>query len=256
MQFGWCGGFELAEDAAAAELDYLELQVAPLNLEAPGALEAAKEKLADLPLRIAAASLLYPRDMRLVGPDADQPRANAYFAKVVDLLATCGAEVVVFGSGFSRRVPEGFSREAAEAQLVALLNANAEALEGSGITLVVEPVNQRESNIITKVAEAVALAEKVGRPEIRALADFYHMDEEHEPLREAERFAPALGHVHVADTGRLNPGSGQYAYPAFFGALKRGGYQGLISAECSTDGDRRAAMTASAKFLKAQWTAA
>jgi sugar phosphate isomerase/epimerase len=103
----------------------------------------------------------------------------------------------------------------------------------------------------------VALAQQVGRPQIRALADFYHMDEEREPIGEAERSAPELAHVHVADTGRLNPGTGRYDYPAFFGALKRGGYEGKISAECGIKGDdRRAAMTASAKFLRDQWKAA
>ena len=127
---------------------------------------------------------------------------------------------------------------------------------GTGITLAIEPLNTKETNIITSVAEAVALAGEVNRPQISALADFYHMDEEHDPLTEAWRLAKSLADVHVADTGRLNPGTGQYNYGQFFTALKVGGYRGMISAECSIVGDRVAAMTRSVKFMREKWDAA
>ena len=40
------------------------------------------------------------------------------------------------------------------------------------------------------------------------LADFYHMDEENEPLDELVVNAGWLAHVHLADTGRMSPGTG------------------------------------------------
>jgi sugar phosphate isomerase/epimerase len=238
MQFGWCGSFELADDAARAGLDYLELQVGPLNLEDD------------------AASVLYPGGFRVVGPDVDDDRNRSYMARVVELLSRAGASVVVFGSGRARDVPEGFSRMLAMKQLRHMLGWCADLLMGTGITLAIEPLNTKETNIITSVAEAVALAGEVNRPPISALADFYHMDEEHDPLTEAWRLAKSLAHVHVADTGRLNPGTGQYNYGQFFTALKVGGYRGMISAECSIVGDRVAAMTRSVKFMREKWDAA
>ena len=74
--------------------------------------------------------------------------------------------------------------------------------------LVIEPLNRAESNIANSVAEGVRFAEAVSRPEVKVLADFYHMDEENEPLDELVVNAGWLAHVHLADTGRMSPGTG------------------------------------------------
>lgn len=256
MQFGWCGGLELIPDLEQAGLDYLELQIVPLNLEDDAAFAAAKSAVVGTELPIRAASLLYPRDVRLVGPEIDDARNRRYFSRVVEVLSRAGAGVVVLGSGKAREVPVDWSRQHAEAQLIETLDWSADMLRGSGITLALEPLNRKETNFINSVAEAVTIVKKLNRPEVRALADFYHMDEEHEPLSEAQRLAGSLAHVHVADSGRRNPGTGSYDYAAFFGALKARGYGGLISAECTIEGERVDALTKSVAFMRRAWDAA
>ena len=67
---------------------------------------------------------------------------------------------------------------------------------------------------------------------IRVLADFYHMDEEAEPLQQISQHAAWLAHIHVADSGRLAPGTGHYPYVTFAEELRQIGYAGLISVEC------------------------
>ncbi len=42
-----------------------------------------------------------------------------------------------------------------------------------GITIVIEPLNTTESNIINSVPEAIDFANKVNRKSIHALADFF-----------------------------------------------------------------------------------
>lgn len=79
-------------------------------------------------------------------------------------------------------MPDGFSREKGEEQIVQFLERVANYSDALGITIVIEPLNQKESNIINSVPEAVSIAKKVNRPSIQVLADFYHMDEENEPL--------------------------------------------------------------------------
>ena len=95
-------------------------------------------------------------------------------------------------------------------------------------------------------------AQRINRPEIRVLADFYHMDEEQEPLDTLKVNGDWLAHIHLADTGRKNPGTGMYDYDTFFGFLKDGGYKGMISAECSVE-QPEADMRHSLKFLKRYW---
>ncbi|MCB0063841.1 MAG: sugar phosphate isomerase/epimerase, partial [Caldilineaceae bacterium] len=62
--------------------------------------------------------------------------------------------------------------------------------------------------------------------------DFYHMDEEHEPLSNLVTCKERLAHVHVADTGRRAPGTGSYPYGEFVEQLRLANYDGMVSIEC------------------------
>jgi sugar phosphate isomerase/epimerase len=190
-----------------------------------------------------------PGDIRVVGPDADIPRFKAYLSRAAELLAHAAAQIIVYGSGWARNVPEGYERSRGEDEFAESLRLSADALKGTGTTLVIEPLNRRESNLVNSVAEGADFVRRVNRPEIQLLADFYHMDEEHEPLATLPANAAYLRHVYLADTGRINPGSGRYPYAAFVGALKEAGYAGRFSAECGVT-DKAQDMHASVVFLR------
>jgi sugar phosphate isomerase/epimerase len=144
-----------------------------------------------------------------------------------------GGRVIVFGSGGARNIPEGFSRERAEAQLVEFLELAAEHVGKNGMKIAIEPLNRSESNVLNSVAEAVELAQRVNRDAIGVLVDFYHLTLEEEPFDHIAAAGSVLIHAHVADSGRLYPGSGSYPYPAFYGALRGAGYDERISIECN-----------------------
>ena len=252
-KFGWCGLLENASTMNEAGLDYIEAQLVPMKLEDDAAYAKAKTLIADLPLPALAFSYLFPHDARIVGPEKDERRNRAYFDRVVELMSTARAQIVVLGSGWTRNVPEGWSRRQAEDEFLTTLSWCADALRGSGATLVIEPLNRKESNLVNSVGDGARLAKLLGRDEVRGLADFYHMDEENEPLDQLREHGEWLAHIHLADTGRLNPGTGQYDYPAYFGNLKACGYNGLLSAECGFKGEPLASMRASAAFLRRAW---
>jgi sugar phosphate isomerase/epimerase len=102
----------------------------------------------------------------------------------------------------------------------------------------------------------LAWARRTGLANVKGLADFYHVDEEAEPLSVLSECGGELAHVHLADTGRMNPGTGRYDYVTFFGALKRAGYSGRFSGECGVVGEPVAGMRHSADFLRRAWLAA
>lgn len=253
MKYGWCGPIDRAADMQQAGLDYIEVQLVPLKLEDDAAFANAKAVVRNLPLPAMAMSYLFPHDFRLVagpGEAVDERRIRAYFDRVVELLSMAHSEVVVLGSGWTRNVPEGGSRERTQEQFLAALAWCADALKGSGTTLVIEPLNRKESNFINSVTEGVNLARLLNRPEVRGLADFYHMDEENEALGTLSDNAGWVQHIHLADTGRLNPGTGQYPYQEFMKQIRASGYSGLMSCECGVQGEPLAAMRHSVSFLK------
>jgi sugar phosphate isomerase/epimerase len=146
-------------------------------------------------------------------------------------------------------VPDDFSRDEAVEQIVYFLNVVADAADQTDLVIAIEPLNRKESNIINSVAEGVEIAKKVNRPKIRVLADFYHMDEDNEPISHIVECKDWLAHVHVADTGRGAPGTGQYPYQEFAAALREAGYDGLVSIECRWD-DFAAEAPPAVEFLR------
>jgi sugar phosphate isomerase/epimerase len=168
----------------------------------------------------------------VVGESVDLGRINHYLQTALARVKQIGADTIVFGSGGARTIPEGFSREEAEEQIFTFLDLAADYAEPLGLTIVIEPLNKKESNIFNSVPEAVKFARKINRKSIQVLADFYHMDEEQEPLQNIVTMKEYVKHIHVADTGRLAPGTGQYPYQAFTNSLKRANYSGRVSIEC------------------------
>lgn len=254
-QIGWCGTPDKSASMHAAGLDYIELQLVPLQLEDDDAFARASTLVRELPLRVPVMSYLFPHDLRLVGTDVHEDRARAYIDRVAELMAVAGARQVVYGSGWTRNVPDGFDAQRAEEQFLHALDWIARALP-TGATLVIGPLNRKESNQCNHVADGVHFARRTSLAQVKGLADFYHVDEEREPLATLAEYGAELAHVHLADTGRMNPGTGSYDYRTFFGNLKHAGYSGLLSCECGVIGEPVTAMRHSADFLRRAWAQA
>jgi sugar phosphate isomerase/epimerase len=254
MKIGWCA--ELREAALLQRLgfDFIELPLAAFGLEDRARIDIAKAAVAAAPLPTAAFNQFFPRGLRLVGKEIDADRVRNYLAAAAEVLHHARAKVVVLGSASSRHVPDGFDQVQAEDQFLRALSWCADALKGSGTLVAIEPLNRRESNFINSVTEGVHFAQRINRPEIRVLADFYHMDQENEPLDVLRDCAPWLAHIHLADTGRRQPGSGSYDYDRFMGLLKEIGYLGAMSSECHLE-NPEPEMRNSLEFLRPYWKA-
>jgi sugar phosphate isomerase/epimerase len=252
---GCCCSIEDASIAKEAGFDYLECRVVTLLAEEDEQGQmAALDRYRNAALPVRAFNVFLPGDLKIVGPSVDRGRVQRYIRRALDRVRDVGGERVVFGSGGARSIPNDFDRAEAVRQLVWFLHQVADVAEETGLVIVIEPLNRRESNIINSVAEAVDLARQVHRAPIRVLADFYHMEEEQEPLEHLFRYKDWLAHVHVADTGRGAPGTGQYPYPAFMTRLSQASYQGWLSIECHWDDFAQQAGPA-VQFLRRVWQA-
>ena len=221
----------VVEDAGC---EYLEFGVGLLTPEEPESVfERLRLALQGTSLVPECFSSYVPPDIPLVGDRRDRKRIENYVAVSARWVAALGGKIIVLGSGKARSIPEGVPRETAEAHLVEFLRLTAEHARANGIRVAIEPMCRLESNILNSVVEALALAQRVDRPEIGVLADFYHLEVEKEPFEHISRAGKHLLHVHVADTGRLHPGSGRYDYPGFWRALRGAGYEGRVTIECN-----------------------
>jgi sugar phosphate isomerase/epimerase len=217
-----------------AGCEFLEFGVSVVAPEEPESVfERVRETLRGTALVAECFSSFVPPDIALTGDGRDRKRIENYVAVSARRVAALGGKVIVFGSGKARSFPPGASPKKAEEQLVEFLHLSADHARANGIRIAIEPLRRPESNVVNTLAEAVVLAERVNRPEVEVLVDFYHLDEEKEPLDHIPQAAKRLIHVHVADTGRLYPGSGSYDYPGFWRALRQAGYDGRVTIECN-----------------------
>lgn len=244
MRFGCCGnmvspatdplGAGIVEELAALGFDYIELSLRDLVALPAAALAGLLSRLQRAGLACEACNNFFPAEIRLTGPAADLSAALRYAQTAFAAAARFGVSVVVFGSSGARNVPDGFSREAAWAQLRTLLAALGPVADGHGITIAIEPLNRGESNILNTVAEGRRMAGEVAHPRVRLLVDAYHMHQENEApalLREVGRIA----HVHVAQRATRDfPAGDDATLAAFFAQLRATGYAQRCSIEAYT----------------------
>ncbi|MCR4578339.1 MAG: sugar phosphate isomerase/epimerase, partial [Clostridiales bacterium] len=148
-----------------------------------------------------------------------------------------GVKTVVFGSGRSRMVPEGFDTAQAWRQIDNFLRACEKHAAQHDITVVIEPLRSVECNIMNYVSEATLMAALINLPHIAGLGDTYHMEMGGESFNSLRMAGSLLKHVHVANAiGRKfpRPGDGE-KYADLFEALKDIGYEGRVSVEGGCD---------------------
>ncbi|HCT76536.1 MAG TPA: hydroxypyruvate isomerase [Micromonosporaceae bacterium] len=101
--------------------------------------------------------------------------------------------------------------------------------------VLVEALNSFESPRypLTSTADAMRVIEAVGRPNVRYLADLYHLARMGEDLPWLiARHTKDFGHVQIADLpGRNQPGMGTLDFPSVFRLLDEYGYDGWIGLE-------------------------
>lgn len=236
MRIGCCIPPENADLAAEAGYDYFEPAVGSIRPESPDSeLEQVYEAIDQAEIRPEAWNCLLPADMKIVGPEVDTYRIERYLRTAFQRIGELGGEIVVAGSGDARRVPDGFSMDEARDQLAEFLTLCGQVAGSHGITIAVEPLNTKMTNILNSVPEALDMIRRVNHPFVKLVVDFYHMMVKGEPLEDIIAAKYEIVHVHIADTDARYPGSGSWPIAKFLGMLADMGYDERVSVECHWD---------------------
>jgi len=201
-----------------------------------------RDEIGSLALPVRSLVGFIPGRFRLTGPGADHSRALDYAEKAVRRASELGVKYIVLGSGAARKVPgkkpSKSEIEKGVAQFTDFCRSVAKRMEGiDGVTIVIEPLRARETNIVNYVSQGREIVEAVASDRIQLLADIFHMMEGKDGAENIVRAGAMIKHCHIAEystrsylgdhaehVARLEP---------YIAALKSIGYKGGVSCECS-----------------------
>ncbi|MDD4193028.1 MAG: sugar phosphate isomerase/epimerase, partial [Mangrovibacterium sp.] len=213
------------------------------------------EKAKRSPVPVTACNSFLPGNMKSVGPDQATGEILRFAEVAFKRAKSSGVKIIVFGSGGSRSIPEGFSKEEATKQFVELCKQMGPIASKYKVIVVIEPLNTKECNFINSVAEGGEIVKAVNHRNIRLLADLYHMKMDGEGPENIIKYGKLLRHVHIAEKeGRSAPGTHGEDFTPYFDALKQVKYKGAISIECKwQDMEKQAAVAY--RTILSQWNA-
>ena len=217
----------------ASDLGFDAIEIFP---PAAAALDTAEitRLLASRRLRVAAVGTgagWVIRRLALTHADATIRRdAREFIRAIIDCAAPFGAPAII--GSMQGRSEGNVSRPQALGWLAeSLIDLGAHAAD-RGAVLLYEPLNRYETNLFNRLGDTAAWLRTIAAPNVRLLADLFHMSIEEFDLAAALRDAgPLVGHVHFADSNRRAVGLGHTDIAPIFVALRALNYTGYLSAE-------------------------
>ncbi|MGB2753925.1 MAG: TIM barrel protein [Phycisphaerae bacterium] len=198
IRIGVCTGPENAALLKAGGCDYIEA-AARSFLKPDKAEWTPPVDLESLALRIEAYNGFLPGDLKITGPAVDLERLKTYVTRACERAKRVGSSVIVWGSGASRKIPDGWDRAKAEEQYVAALRLAGPIAAAQGLTLALEPLPTRETNIANTTVEAMGYIRKAEAEGISLMVDLRHFTTMNEPLENLDTCKDLLVHSHVGD---------------------------------------------------------
>jgi hydroxypyruvate isomerase len=167
---------------------------------------------------------------------ASWPGRETEFRDSIDIAAGIGKRLGtrVFNALYGNRVDGADPRDQDDLAVQNLSRAAA-LLDG---TVVLEPLSGADRYPLRTAADALAVADRAGVPNVALLADLYHLTVNGDDVAAVIRdHAPRIGHVQIADApGRHQPGTGGLPIERWIAKIAATGYDGRIALEYVPEG--------------------
>jgi len=165
----------------------------------------------------------------------DPAKRNDYLEGLKESVAAArkaGCGFLISQAGLDTGAVRSFQHKS----VVAGLKAAASILEGSGVTLLLEPLNGRVDHVGTYLEssdEGFQILNEVGCENIKLLFDIYHQQiTEGDIIRRIQANLKNIAHFHSAGSpGRNELYSGELNYRKVFETIKSLGYKGFFGLE-------------------------
>lgn len=151
----------------------------------------------------------------------------------IEMTAALGGDILAGPFHSPLAVFSGKGPTVEEKQRAAEVLADAAAVaQQHNVRLAIEYLNRFECYFLNTAADTRALVQQVKHPYFQAMYDTFHANiEEKNSYRAIHSLADCLIHVHISESDRGTPGTGQVHWDETFRALREIGYDGWLTIE-------------------------
>lgn len=154
---------------------------------------------------------------------------------------------------FTFRLPPMVSPRSHEGDVKAILDSLSQldpVARKLGVYLYLEPLNRYQDHMLNLIKDAADIIDMGKFTNVKITADFYHMSIEEDDISETlVKYKDYIGHIHVAENHRYQPGSGSIDFKRHMQTLKDIGYDGPVINEGRLRGDELQAVKDSIKYM-------
>lgn len=195
-----------------------------------------------------------------IGDFIEERRENGVedLKEIIRALKEVGGKGVVVPAAwgmFTFRLPPMTPPRSHEGDVKAILASLKEldtVAEENSIYLYLEPLNRYQDHMLNTLQDAMNIIEMGQFKMVKITADFYHMAIEEDDISESLlKFRDAVGHIHIAENHRYQPGTGSIDWKRHMQTLKDIGYEGDVVNEGRIRGENPLAVyQKSVDFMK------
>ncbi len=256
MLYGMCSGPENIEKIKASGYDFIEGNLTKICQWSEEELKEVKNRLVAADLPMLCSNCFFPGDIKVID-ETETPfdKTLEYIKKAFYRAAYLGIENPAFGSGNSRRIPQGVEPAEVHDRLIRVLGVMGDVAKEYGITMVIEPLSHEVAETIFTVSEALSYSRELNHPNVKILADTYHMFIEKEPYTVFGECGDDLKNIHFSNPNppkcRFFPHDvNEFDYKPIVDQIKAAGYNGKISIEARLE-DPEVDIPSAVKVMKA-----
>jgi len=206
------------------------------------ALEGALKTLDKYKIRCEVGQHAFPGEYDPSGEQSKEAleKIREYMHNLLASASDLNISVLVMGAGGARVLPSPDKYDNVLEQMAQICRyAISPALDEFGVILALEGLRQNETPILHQTGESVKLAKIADVPNIKVMADLYHVIGEGENLADFANYKGYIRHAHIGKPQpRVMPSEGDgYDYRPFFTALRSANFNGRMSVEAGLSCD-------------------
>lgn len=162
-------------------------------------------------------------------PILEERRATVqHYKELAEIVAGWGGKTLIYLPGW---IIYGTSRRQAWAWSREVLAEVADAIEHTGVTLVIEPTSH-DTNLCVSADDAIELMQDINRENVKLMFDTFHVMYNKEVMTDyVFKMGADLKHIHISDNDRLPPGRGVGDFPALVDAMLDINFGGFLTME-------------------------